>query len=111
MTRRPGLLRRYALPLVLLAAIAWVFVRWTIPALEDLKAMRREAAVLESERVSREEAAQAARDLRVGTTDDALLRERLEIEASLSPDVRGPIIDADPEEPVDPDGFDPSDGR
>ncbi len=92
MTRRPGLLRRYSLPLALFAALAWVFVKWTLPALEDLHAVRRDAAALEAERAERLDAAEAKRNLRIGATTDPLIRERLELEARLSPDVVGPIV-------------------
>lgn len=99
MSRPPGLLRRYALPLALLVAVVWVFVRWTLPALTDLRALEHEASALDAELEERRDAAEAKHTLRVGATDDALIRERLELDARLSPDVEGPIV----VEPYEPD--------
>jgi len=88
-----GLLRRYALALLLLTAMAVVLKVWTLPSLVD-----RELIQLRIQRAHAEtELRRAQGDEHEAWLDaglrDPIFRERLEQQMLHSPEVPGPIMD------------------
>ncbi len=88
-----GLLRRYALALLLLTAMAVVLKVWTLPSLADrgqiqLRIERAHAAAELDRARGDEHAAWLDEGL-----EDPISRERLEQQMLRSPEVRGPIVD------------------
>jgi hypothetical protein len=92
MERRPGILRRYGLALLLVGVMGYMLVTTTLPAAAERDRMRELRAAQERTHQDRQREVAERQAWLHGMQHDPLLQRRMEEQQRLSPDVEGPVL-------------------
>jgi hypothetical protein len=92
MPRFSGLLRRHGLTLLLTAALVVLFIRETMPAVHERRAMRTRREAAEADLLERKRALYEGLLWLRGAAEDPMVQERFRDAYTWSPDLQGPRV-------------------